>query len=40
MLSRDRSLRWLAALGYGLGLAVIALAVQHDGGRSNDVQAY
>lgn len=39
-LTRDRSLRWLAAIGYGLGLTALALIVMHDGGRAYDAHAY
>jgi len=39
-LTRDRNLRWLAAVGYGLGLTALALLVVHDGGRAYDAHAY
>jgi hypothetical protein len=39
-LTRDRSLRLLAAVGYGLGLTALALLVMHDGGRAYDAHAY
>ncbi len=39
-LTRDRSLRWLAAIGYGWALTALALVVMHDGGRAYDAHAY
>ena len=39
-LTRDRSLRLLAAVGCGLGLTALALLVMHDGGRAYDAHAY
>jgi hypothetical protein len=38
--TRDRSLRWLAAAGYGLGLAAMLLLVLPNGGLGRDAHAY
>jgi hypothetical protein len=39
-LTRDRSLRVLAAAGYGVGLAALVLLVQANGGLAYDAHAY